>query len=131
MTETIRRKRRLFSEEFKREAVALLKSSHGSTSEVSAELGIGPSLLSRWAREFEETDGPERRPTYEELESELRRLRKAGLSGIPRKKRRRAPVRAGSEVPDLLLRTLSAELPNAVWVTDITRIATGEGKLYP
>lgn len=76
MTETTRRKRRRFSEEFKREAVALLKSSHGSTSEVSAELGIGPSLLSRWAREFEETDGSERRPTYEELESEFRRLRK-------------------------------------------------------
>lgn len=76
MTETTRRKRRRFSEEFKREAVALLKSSGGSTSEVSAELGIGPSLLSRWAREFEETDGSDRRPTYEELESELRRLRK-------------------------------------------------------
>ena len=34
-----------------------------------------------------------------------RLMREAGLSGIPRKKRRRAPVRGGSEVPDLLLRT--------------------------
>ena len=59
-----------------------------------------------------------------------RLMREAGLSGIPRKKRRRAPVRAGSEVPDLLLRAFSAERPNEVWVTDITQIATGEGKLY-
>ncbi len=80
MTEMIhsprKRKRRRFSDEFKREAVALLRSSHSSVSEVSAELGIGPSLLSRWARELEECDGSERRPTYEELEGELRRLRK-------------------------------------------------------
>lgn len=71
---TKKRARRRFSDEFKREAVALLRSSRGSVSEVSSELGIGQSLLPRWAREFAEADRSERSPTYEELESEVGRL---------------------------------------------------------
>ncbi len=59
-----------------------------------------------------------------------RLMREAGLFGIPRKRRRRSPVRRDSEVPDLLRRAFSAERPNSIWVTDITQIATGEGKLY-
>ncbi|MCY3884683.1 MAG: IS3 family transposase [Gammaproteobacteria bacterium] len=55
---------------------------------------------------------------------------KAGLFGVPRKSRRRSPIRRDSEVPDLLRRAFSAERPNSIWVTDITQIATGEGKLY-
>ena len=59
-----------------------------------------------------------------------RLMEEAGLFGIPRRKRRRAPIRTDSEVPDLLRRKFRSERPNAIWVTDITQISTGEGKLY-
>lgn len=60
-----------------------------------------------------------------------RLMRLAGLMGIP-KKRRRAPRpgRREQHIPDWLQRDFSATEPNRVWVTDITELATGEGKLY-
>ena len=60
-----------------------------------------------------------------------RLMRRAGLMGIP-KKRRRAPRpgRREQHIPDWLQRDFSATEPNRVWVTDITELATGEGKLY-
>lgn len=71
-----RRGRRRFDDQFKREAVALLRSSGGSATQVAAELGVGPSLLSRWAREFEETDEADRDATNAELRRENFELRK-------------------------------------------------------
>ena len=47
-----RRQRRRFSDEFKREAVELLRHSGASTSQVNADLVISPSLLSRRSREI-------------------------------------------------------------------------------
>jgi transposase len=44
-------KRKKYSAEFKREAVALANTSSVSTSQVARELGIGPNLLTRWCRE--------------------------------------------------------------------------------
>ena len=72
-----RRKRRNFSDEFKREAVELLRSSNATAAEVGRELGIGQQLLSRWAKE-RDGDGPEAaedRPSYDDLVRENRRLR--------------------------------------------------------
>lgn len=43
--------RRVYPEEFKRDALALLESSGRSGAEVARELGILPSLLNRWQRE--------------------------------------------------------------------------------
>lgn len=43
--------RRSFTEEFKREAVALATQSSGSISEVARQLGIASSSLGRWVRE--------------------------------------------------------------------------------
>jgi transposase len=40
--------RRTFTDEFKREAVALLESSGRPLMQVAAELGIQPSMLRRW-----------------------------------------------------------------------------------
>ena len=77
MTEpTKRRPRRRFSEEFKREAVALYRSSGVSAAQVSEELGVSESLLYRWAREYSDEKMPADRPSYEELEKELRRTRR-------------------------------------------------------
>ena len=60
-----------------------------------------------------------------------RLMRTAGLMGIPKKHRRpRRPGRADRNIPDLLRRDFSATEPNRVWVTDITELVTGEGKLY-
>ena len=55
-----------------------------------------------------------------------RLMRLAGLMGIS-KKRRRPPRPKRS---DRNLRDFSVIEPNRVWVTDITELATGEGKLY-
>ena len=46
-----KRERRSFSEEFKREAVALAKQSSESMSSVAEQLGIASSSLTRWVRE--------------------------------------------------------------------------------
>ncbi len=45
-------KRRRFSEEFKREAVALANQPGVTKSQVGRELGVNPNLLTRWSREL-------------------------------------------------------------------------------
>lgn len=58
-------------------------------------------------------------------------MRTAGIMGIPKKRRRqRHPGRIDQNISDLLQRDFSATEPNRVWVSDITELATGEGKLY-
>jgi len=50
-------KRRKFSPEFKREAIALTRQPGVSCRQIALEIGINPNLLSRWRREAdEETD---------------------------------------------------------------------------
>ena len=51
-TET--RKRRNYTEDFKREAVALVTEQGYKISEAARSLGIGANLLGRWRRQFEE-----------------------------------------------------------------------------
>ena len=46
-------KRKKYSPEFKREAVALTKQPGVSCRQVAIEIGINPNLLSRWRREAE------------------------------------------------------------------------------
>ena len=46
-------KRRKYSEEFKREAVGLIRQPGASVSEVARDIGVGANLLFRWRREFE------------------------------------------------------------------------------
>ena len=71
-TET--RKRREYTEDFKRDAVALVTEQGYKASEAARSLGIGDNLIRRWKREFEEEasgaglDSDER--------EELKRLRK-------------------------------------------------------
>ncbi len=71
-TET--RKRREYTEDFKRDAVALVTERGYKAAEAARSLGIGDNLIRRWKREFEEEasgaglDSDER--------EELKRLRK-------------------------------------------------------
>jgi len=55
-----------------------------------------------------------------------------GLQGWPRRKKRRfgKPARRPSGVRNLLERNFTALKPESKWVTDITEIATQEGKLF-
>ena len=50
--------KRRFTDEFKREAVALWETSGRLQTEVAAELGIMPTMLRRWQRKFEECGLP-------------------------------------------------------------------------
>ena len=71
-TET--RKRRNYTEDFKRDAVALVIEQGYKPSEAARSLGIGANLIRRWKREFEE-EASGARLSADERE-ELKRLRK-------------------------------------------------------
>lgn len=76
MEEKKRRKRRSFTEEFKREAVEL--AGKIGISEAERELGINESTLRAWRRGIQ-NPGPERlndKKSYSDLEKENRRLTK-------------------------------------------------------
>ena len=66
--------RRIFTDEFKREAVRQTETSGLTIVEVAANLGVGLSSLTRWKRNFREADllsGP-----HQDVTKELARLRK-------------------------------------------------------
>jgi transposase len=65
-----------YPEQFKRDAVALVRSSEKSIPQLAAELGVSPQSLRNWVKQTQ-LDAGERRdgPTSEERE-ELRRLRR-------------------------------------------------------
>jgi len=74
------RERRLFSEEFKREAVKLVGQPGASKAGIARDLGVGANLLGRWCREAnvdgqvsggEKVSGQE----YERMRRELAKVR--------------------------------------------------------
>jgi transposase len=71
-TET--RKRREYTEDFKRDAVALVTEQGYKASEAARSLGIGDNLIRRWKREFEEEASGTGLDSGER--EELKRLRK-------------------------------------------------------
>ena len=71
-TET--RKRRNYTEDFKRDAVSLVTEQGYKTSEAAWSLGIGDNLIRRWKREFEEEASGAGLSSDER--EELKRLRK-------------------------------------------------------
>ena len=74
------------------------------------------------------------RDDYGEMvgERRMRRLMQANsLWGIPAKKRRyRRKKPSDWSIPDVLQRCFCAAETNRIWVTDITMVATAEGKLH-
>ena len=77
MTEPEQKERRgrRYSDEFKRHAVDLATSTSASVAKVSEELGVTAVTLSRWIEEFEQRLNADGRPSYEEIERELARLK--------------------------------------------------------
>ena len=71
-----KRERKFYTTEFKREAVE--RSRQIGFTKTKDELGISPSALTRWRKEFSENNTPntKNKPTYQELEKEVQRLRK-------------------------------------------------------
>jgi transposase len=74
------RERRLFSEEFKREAVKLVGQPGSSKAGIARDLGVGANLLGRWCREanvgghagsIEKVTGQE----YERMRRELAKVK--------------------------------------------------------
>ncbi len=69
-----KRLQRAFTEDFKREAVRLTQTSGRTIRQVSDDLGIGLSTLTRWRRKYHEVgllSGP-----HDDVEKELARLRR-------------------------------------------------------
>jgi transposase len=64
-----------YSSEFKREAVALLRSSGRPVPQLAKELGVSPQSLRNWASQRDIDDGKAAGLTSDERE-ELRRLRR-------------------------------------------------------
>lgn len=76
-------KRRKYSQEFKREAVALASGSEVGVSQVAHELGINANMLGRWCREMKGRgakaftgQGKPRDEEIAELKRELARVKK-------------------------------------------------------
>lgn len=73
---TEKRKRNFYTPEFKREAVERSKAI--GVTKTKDELGISLAALTRWRKEFSENPSKleTNKPSYEELEKEVRRLKK-------------------------------------------------------
>jgi transposase len=65
-----------YPEEFRREAVALVRSSQKSIAQLAAELGVSPQLLRNWSKQVELDAGERRDGLTSEEREELRRLRR-------------------------------------------------------
>lgn len=73
----MRKQRRKFTEEYKAEAVRMVKSGDRKQVEVCQSLGLSSSTLSKWCGESEETTEPktEESRRVKELEAEIRKLK--------------------------------------------------------
>lgn len=74
------KKRRRYSAEFKEGAILMVVEGGQKASEVARDLGLSPTLLARWVREFEERGGKsgllvDERAELEALRRENQRLR--------------------------------------------------------
>ena len=69
-----KQERRVFTEEFKREAVRLLETSGRTIAQIAADLGVGLSTLTRWKRIYREAGSSSE--MHDDVTQELVRLRK-------------------------------------------------------
>jgi transposase len=74
----MKRSRKPYPDEFKQEAVRLLREQRLSRSQVARDLGIDPETLRRWVRDLAPDNGtsPDGAPTSPVSAAELARLRR-------------------------------------------------------
>lgn len=65
-----------YPEQFRRDAVALVRSSEKPISQLAGELGVSQQSLRNWCRQFELDHGERRDGLTSEEREELRRLRR-------------------------------------------------------
>ena len=72
-----KRRRKAYSEEFKREAVRLTEEDDRTVSEIAESLGIHKNLLHKWRRHYlGKSTELDARPRHDSLEEENKRLRR-------------------------------------------------------
>lgn len=69
-----KRVRRVFTQEFKQEAVRLIETSGRTIAQIAEDLGVGLSTLTRWKRVYRDTDLLSGQ--HDDVSHELARLRK-------------------------------------------------------
>ena len=69
-------KRTRYSQEFKREAVAMASQPGVSCRQVALEIGVNPNLLTRWKRELEEVPAKAFKGSGTPHDEELARLKR-------------------------------------------------------
>lgn len=74
--ETMNRKRRSFTPEYKKEAARLVIDTERTIKAVADEIGVKPQTLGRWVEVERQATQPAKRRTVEELEAENARLSK-------------------------------------------------------
>jgi transposase len=80
MMTTLKRKRRRYTEDFKREAVALVTEQGYSVAEAARSLDVGENQIRRWRQKFEQESAQgelssTEREELERLRKEIRQLR--------------------------------------------------------
>jgi transposase len=70
------RQRKVFSAEFKREAVKLVEQSGSTKADIARDLGIPGSLLARWCREAEAAEAPKAKAAEGVSVAEFERMRR-------------------------------------------------------
>src|SRR5258708_16429324 len=86
-----KRERRTFSDEFKQEAVRMLRERRAigvSVTQIGRELDVRPDQLRAWAHQQEKVGGSVWPGTGETLEQEVRRLRRGARARRPQRESR-------------------------------------------
>ena len=132
--------RRIFTREFKVQAVQLVTEQGDSFAEAARKLDLRESLLRRWKTQLaSEGEQAFRGPGVPLVEDEwcihavAKAMKSLGIQAISHRKFRVSTTDSNHEFPvadNVLDRNFTATKPNQVWLADMTDIPTAEGFLY-
>jgi transposase InsO family protein len=141
-----------YPQEFKDLVVQLHHQGH-SFKDLDREFNLSGTSISNWVRTSQRREGEDAKSEAADDEPVIAKIRRLGRQ-LDAKELRLVPTRAPSgtwslrgqpcpdrtdpaappsrrpEILDLVHRDFHADVPNAMWFTDITQIRTGQGWLY-